>query len=251
MEGSHPEKEGTLRQDLKKLIRLISAPSNNTLTPQHQKRAPPCARRQLDDGRVFWNVTASFPAVWTFPARAAQLPLHWSPYFQRPCSSCSKAQWPKRVSAAGLPAWLARIASSPVTRSTCWTWAPSHVAGCLRTANSTARAALRRTWSHSDRSRKTGLAAMNGRTRQRMMGTRHSGETWGSIHCLTKVKRNECVDSTVLVRVITKYWLKPHLQKVFRTCNNLVDFFNFVLYVNSGKQPVWHNKCVSTLICFL
>ena len=160
---AHPEKQGTLKQVRKKLTRLISAPSN-TRACQHQTRAPACARRQFADGRVFWNVTASFPAAWTFPVRAAQLPLLRSPYFRRPCSSCSKAQWPKRVSAAGLPAWLARTASSPVTRSTCWTWAHSHVAGCLRTGDSTAHAALRKTWSHSDQSRKAGLAGRSGRT---------------------------------------------------------------------------------------
>lgn len=177
---AHPGKDATLKQDIKKLIRWISAPSNNTLTSKHQRRAPPCARRQLDDGRVFWNATASFPAVWTFPARAARLPRRRCPYFQRPCRSCSKARQPKRVSVAGLPAWSARTASSPATPSTCWTWAPSRVAGCLRTGDSTARAAPRRTWSHRERRALDSLVKH---------GVKHR------IHCLTKIKQCECVDS--------------------------------------------------------
>lgn len=171
-----PQKEGTLEQELGKVIRLICAPSNNTLIYRHQKRAPPCVRRQLEDGRVFWNGTASFPAVWTFPTRATRLPLHRPLYSQRTCSSSSRAQGPKRLSAAGLPVWLARTASSHVTLSTCWTWALRPVAGCSCTGGSTAPAALRRTWSRSGLGRKIGLAGMDGRMRQRLMDTPQCGE---------------------------------------------------------------------------
>lgn len=215
-----PPKEGTLEQELGKVIRLICAPSNNTLIYRHQKRAPPCARRRLEDGRVFWNVTASFPAVWTFPTRATHLPLHRPPYSKRTCSSSSRAQGPKRVNAAGLPAWLARTASSHVTLSTCWTWALRPVAGCSCTGGSTALAALRRTWSRSGLGRKIGLAGMDGRTLQRLMDTRQCGEGLYP-NSLPIIFRKYC--KTIVWTLQVNFVVTNCFQTSPAPCNHLAD----------------------------